>query len=214
MKKGDHRVWRFRAESEAEKHDWLSKLNKLSAILKYLDNFARLNVLGVGGQGIVYKLKHKVTGQCFALKEMKIANKKERENAVSEATLLKDLTENVGHPNILTIEKAFEVGELFYVLIPLCEGGELYEHVVNRGHFTEVDALKVIYDLAGALKALHNHDILHLDIKPENLLFDKATDDANIKLTDFGLSKCYEGLYHTWPIEILIDHNNIMYCLY
>lgn len=44
-------------------------------------------------------------------------------------------------------------------------------------------------DLISALHELHRHDILHLDIKPENIIFDSDAEDARIKLTDFGLSK-------------------------
>jgi serine/threonine protein kinase len=44
-------------------------------------------------------------------------------------------------------------------------------------------------DLISALHELHKHDILHLDIKPENILFETEAEDARIKITDFGLSK-------------------------
>lgn len=74
-------------------------------------------------------------------------------------------------------------------MFPLCTGGELYEHVIRRGHFTEFDAAKLMRDLISALHELHRHDILHLDIKPENIIFDTDAEDARIKLTDFGLSK-------------------------
>jgi serine/threonine protein kinase len=61
----------------------------------------------------------------------------------------------------------------------------------SLGHFTEHDAAIIIRDLISGLHALHEHDILHLDIKPENLLFDSMGDDAKIKITDFGLSKLF-----------------------
>jgi serine/threonine protein kinase len=61
--------------------------------------------------------------------------------------------------------------------------------VIRRGHFTEFDAAKLMRDLISALHELHRHDILHLDIKPENIIFDTDAEDARIKLTDFGLSK-------------------------
>ena len=49
----------------------------------------------------------------------------------------------------------------------------------------------IIRDLVGGLHALHQHDILHLDIKPENILFDSMAADARIKITDFGLSRVF-----------------------
>ena len=61
---------------------------------------------------------------------------------------------------------------------------------VCSGHFTEKDAAVLLRDLISGLQELHSHDILHLDIKPENLLFDTPDPaTAKIMITDFGLSK-------------------------
>ncbi len=76
-------------------------------------------------------------------------------------------------------------------MFPLCTGGELYEHVIRRGHFSERDAAVIMHDLMSGLHALHERDILHLDIKPENILFETEADDSRIKITDFGLSKVF-----------------------
>lgn len=125
------------------------------------------------------------------MKEMEIKNKPQMQMAISEAEMLKDIMENVSHPNIMHIEKVFQVGSKFYLVFPLCTGGELYEHIIRRGHFTEHDAAIITKDLISGLHALHTHDILHLDIKPENILFDSMGEDARIKITDFGLSKIF-----------------------
>lgn len=152
-----------------------------------------MKVLGVGGTGIVYELLHKTNGQRFAMKEMEIKNKAQMQMAVSEAEMLKDIMENVSHRNIMHIEKVFQVGSKFYLVFPLCTGGELYESIIKRGHFTERDAAVIIRDLISGLHALHTHDILHLDIKPENILYDSTGPDAHIKITDFGLSKILDA---------------------
>ncbi len=62
------------------------------------------------------------------------------------------------------------------------------------GHFTEHDAAFLLRDLVSGLQALHAHDILHLDIKPENILFESMADDARIKITDFGLAKLFSNV--------------------
>lgn len=80
------------------------------------------------------------------------------------------------------------------MVFPLCTGGELYETIVKRKHFTEFDAACLMRDLIGALAELHRNDILHLDIKPENILFTTEGLDATIKLTDFGLSKALRNI--------------------
>lgn len=76
-------------------------------------------------------------------------------------------------------------------------GGELYEHVIRKGHFSEYDAALLMRDVISALNELHMNDILHLDIKPENILFDTDLDDARVKITDFGLSKVYNQEHKT-----------------
>jgi serine/threonine protein kinase len=76
-------------------------------------------------------------------------------------------------------------------------GGELYEHVIRKGHFSEYDAAVLMRDLISALHELHSNDILHLDIKPENILFDTDAEDARVKITDFGLSKVYNQEHKT-----------------
>ena len=159
-----------------------------------MEDFEKVRVLGVGGTGIVYELLHKTNGQKFAMKEMEIKNKPQMEMAIQEAEMLKDIMENISHPNIMHIEKVFQVGSKFYLVFPLCTGGELYEHIIRRGHFTEDDAANLMRDLISGLNALHEHDILHLDIKPENLLFDNMSKDAKIKITDFGLSKMFSNI--------------------
>ena len=119
------------------------------------------------------------------------------------------------------IEKVFQVGNKFYLVFPLCTGGgiiyimpsecpfschlnnniymiffvELYEHVIRRGHFSEDDAATLMRDLIGGLYALHQRNILHLDIKPENILFENMSDTARIKITDFGLSKVFAQVH-------------------
>jgi len=168
------------------------RLDHVHAIVRWLEDFEKVRVLGVGGTGIVYEILHKTNGQRYALKEMEIKNKAQMQMALSEAEMLKDIMENISHPNILHIEKVFQVGSKFYLVFPLCCGGELYDHVIRRGHFSEHDAAVLTRDLISGLHALHERDILHLDIKPENLLFESDREDARIKITDFGLSKLYK----------------------
>jgi serine/threonine protein kinase len=68
-----------------------------------------VKVLGVGGTAIVYELLHKTNGKRYAMKEMEIKNKQQMQMAVSEAEMLKDIMENISHPNIMHIEKVFQV---------------------------------------------------------------------------------------------------------
>lgn len=186
---GKSPVWCLRAESHMEKQNWLTRLNHVIAIVRWLDDYEKVRVLGVGGTGIVYELLHKANGRKFAMKEMEIKNKSQMQMALREAEILKDIMEKISHPNIMHIEKVFQVGSKFYMVFPLCTGGELYEHIIRRGYFTETDAAILTRDLVSGINSLHQEDILHLDIKPENILFESQKDSARIKITDFGLSR-------------------------
>jgi len=169
------------------------RLKYVLAIVKWLEEYEKVRVLGVGGTGVVHELLHKSSNKRYAMKEMEIKSKAQMKMAMSEAEMLKDIMENISHKNVMNIEKVFQVGSKFYLVFPLCTGGELYEHVVRRGHFTEHDAAVLTRDLISGIYALHSHDILHLDIKPENILFDSMADDAIIKITDFGLAKVFRS---------------------
>lgn len=181
--------WHLKAETKEEKANWMVKLSQVHAITAWMNAFEKVRVLGTGAQGTVYELRHFQSGKSFALKEMEITNDKQMKMAISEAQFLKTIVETVSHPNILYIEKVFQVGSKFYLVFPLCVGGELYDAVAARGHYSEHDTAIIVRDLVSALHALHTHNILHLDIKPENILFDKIGPDGKVMLTDFGLSK-------------------------
>mmetsp|Transcript_14996 Transcript_14996/g.24825 ORF Transcript_14996/g.24825 Transcript_14996/m.24825 type:complete len:1019 (-) Transcript_14996:236-3292(-) len=184
--------WYLRGESLDDKKLWLNKLCRTHAITHWLHQYEKIKVLGIGGSAVVHELKHKRTGKRYAMKEMEIKHKGMMDMAVAEAQMLMNIMERVdNHPNIMEINKVFQVGDKFYLVFPLCTGGELYDAVIKRGHFTEFDAAMLFRDLISALKELHSHDILHLDIKPENILFESDEPDARIKLTDFGLAKAF-----------------------
>jgi len=188
---GTNLPWHMRAETLREKKSWIMRLMHVHTIVRWLEEFEKIRILGVGGTGIVHELLHKRNGERYAMKEMEIRNRAQMTMAMKEAEMVKDIMENVSHPNILHIEKVFQVGSKFYLVFPLCTGGELYEHVISKGHFTERDAAVIIRDLVSGLHALHSTGILHLDIKPENILFESNEPDARIRITDFGLSKLF-----------------------
>ena len=116
----------------------------------------------MGGTGIVYELLHKSDGRRYAMKEMEIKSTHQRQMAVREAEMLKDVAENIYHPNILQIERVFQVGSKFYLVFPLCTGGELYEYIIKRGSFTEYDAACLSREIISGLNKLHQNNIIHL----------------------------------------------------
>ena len=74
----------------------------------------------------------------------------------------------------------------------VCEGGELFDRIVAKGHFSEREAVKLIKTILAVVEACHSLGVMHRDLKPENFLFDSPKEDAKLKATDFGLSVFYK----------------------
>jgi calcium/calmodulin-dependent protein kinase I len=70
-------------------------------------------------------------------------------------------------------------------------GGELFDRIIAKGHYSEADARKLAITILTAIKHLHENGVAHRDLKPENILLKDTTEDAIIKITDFGLSKIF-----------------------
>ncbi|DAZ93133.1 TPA: hypothetical protein N0F65_009709 [Lagenidium giganteum] len=185
--------WVFRTKDARTKLKWCTALSDCIDILTWLQHYQVGDVLGVGGNGVVKQLSDKRTGQRFAVKVVDASKFKNREAVVQEVEILRNITNNIKHPHLVQIHKVYEEHEKIYVILQLCSGGELYDRIVQRGKYSEADAANIMKQLMSALHALHEHNILHLDIKPENILFDTADDDAKIILTDFGLARMVNG---------------------
>jgi len=84
-------------------------------------------------------------------------------------------------------EEEVENGKI-YMVLEYVDGGELYDHIVNRGNYAEHDAVHVVRQIIEAVAYLHNNNIAHRDLKPENLLCTGPNNEI-IKVADFGLSK-------------------------
>jgi len=76
-----------------------------------------------------------------------------------------------------------------HIVMELSDGGELFEKIVEMHKFTEHQAADLMKKILSSVKHLHEHGICHRDLKPENFIFSDKTEDPEIKLIDFGLSK-------------------------
>lgn len=100
---------------------------------------------------------------------------------------------SVEHPNIVKLHDFFEEKKMYYMVIELMEGGELFERIVKKTFYNEMDARGLVRILLDALAYLHGRGIVHRDLKPENLLLKSPFNDFDIKLADFGFAKKVEG---------------------
>ena len=98
----------------------------------------------------------------------------------------------VDHPHIIKLYAVYEDAKYFHIVMELCEGGELFDRIVEKLYFSEQEAAFHFKNMLSALNHLHTNDIVHRDMKPENFLFLSKKPDAEIKLIDFGLSRKFE----------------------
>lgn len=106
---------------------------------------------------------------------------------VSEIRNEINILKSLDHPNIVRAFDSFETSNSISIAMELCTGGDLY----NRMPYSEREASTVITQLLSAVSFMHHENMIHRDIKFENILFENRNDDAQIKLIDFGITKTY-----------------------
>jgi len=158
-------------------------------------------LLGKGSFAEVRYGKERATGREVAIKVMnKKTVRQDLETVVREASIM----QNCEHENIIRLYGFYESSNNVYIVTELAKGGELFDHIVKRRFYSEEDARALIKQLVSAVCYIHSKGIVHLDIKPENLLLKEVPPDYSnpnttdetvkhfvpcIKLADFGLSQ-------------------------
>lgn len=99
---------------------------------------------------------------------------------------------NLDHPNIIKLYETFEDSRNIYLVMEICEGGELFDRIIDKGQFSETEARVIFTQMIQAINYCHSNGIAHRDLKPENFLFLTKAEDSPIKVIDFGLSKHFD----------------------
>ncbi|PIN19125.1 Ca2+/calmodulin-dependent protein kinase, EF-Hand protein superfamily [Handroanthus impetiginosus] len=108
------------------------------------------------------------------------------EDVRKEVKILRALT---GHSNLIKFYDAYEDHDNVYIVMELCEGGELLDRILSRGgKYTEDDAKIVIIQILNVVAFCHLQGVVHRDLKPENFLFTSKEENSALKAIDFGLS--------------------------
>ncbi|XP_015055614.1 calcium-dependent protein kinase 32-like [Solanum pennellii] len=144
--------------------------------------------LGRGEFGVTYLSTDKVSGDVYACKSIskkKLRTRVDIEDVRREVEIMKHLPK---HPNIVTLKDTYEDDNAVHIVMELCEGGELFDRIVARGHYTERAAAAVTRTIVEVIQMCHKHGVMHRDLKPENFLFENKKETAPLKAIDFGLS--------------------------
>jgi len=146
--------------------------------------------LGQGSFGVVYEIINRDTEEKFAIKiisKEKVGGGKMSTSFENEVYIMK----TVIHPNLIRLEEVFETKKKLYLITELCEAGELAKWIKKQGPIPEHISKIIMRQIVDAISYLHKNDIVHRDLKLENILlkeFDPSQEIFYIKITDFGLS--------------------------
>ena len=151
-------------------------------------HFKIIKEIGSGSFGSVYKIQDKNDNKVYALKKI-VLNKKDKEDLDSikkEAYLLKSIDDK----NIIKYIDSFFYDDSFYIITEFCSNLDLKsfinEHKKENRLINEQTIWEIIRNLCGGIKAIHNKNMIHRDLKPGNIFI---SDNYKIKIGDFGISK-------------------------
>jgi mitosis inhibitor protein kinase SWE1 len=144
--------------------------------------------LGHGEFSHVWKVRHKEDGEHCAIKMGRVfASSRNRQRQLEEVAILRRLSSD-GHPNILKFIDSWEQSSRLYIRTELSECGDLAQYLASVGDVGGVGegrVWKMLAELTSALGFIHSHHVLHLDLKPSNILLSNG---GSLKIGDFGMS--------------------------
>ncbi|KAH6786387.1 calmodulin-domain protein kinase 9 [Perilla frutescens var. hirtella] len=144
--------------------------------------------LGRGQFGVTHLCTHNATGKQYACKSIskrKLATRNDKEDMRREIQIMQHLS---GQPNIVEFKGAYEDKHSVHLVMELCTGGELFDRIIAKGHYTERAAAAICRSIVGVVQICHFMGVMHRDLKPENFLLSDKTENAQLKAIDFGLS--------------------------
>jgi len=179
----------FASLTHSEEGDSDTEDESGSLVGQKLGSFEIVEVIGRGGMGVVYLAHDTKLDRSAAIKGMPAelqADSTARTRFTREAKILASLS----HPNIAVIHDIIEQDEgTGYLVLEYVPGQTLAERI-TEGPLTLQEVLTIALQIAEAVAAAHEHDVIHRDLKPGNI---KLTPDGRVKVLDFGLAKALGG---------------------
>ena len=153
------------------------------------ERYEVLSKIGAGGMADVYKGKDTMLNRYVAIKVLK---KEYRENKDFVRKFRSEAQAAAGllNPNIVNV---YDVGEdrgLYYMVMELVEGITLKEYIQKKGKLSTKEAISIAIQMCTGIEAAHKHNIIHRDIKPQNIIISK---EGKVKVTDFGIARAVDS---------------------
>ena len=163
----------------------LEKSGRDALTEKVLQGHRIVRQIGRGGMGIVYEAEDLSHNRRVALKMMShrlVHSSHARARFQQEA----DLIQSLNHPNIVRSHNRFSAFYTCFIAMEFCEGRTLQDLIISESPLPEVLCRRIIGGVAAAISYLHSNDVIHLDLKPSNVM---ANENGTTKLMDFGLAE-------------------------
>jgi len=163
-----------------------------------LDRYLKMEKVGEGTYGVVYKAKDLVTGDIVALKKIRLDAEDEGvpSTAIREISLLKELA----HPNIVRLVNVILIENKLYLVFEFLDKDlRKYSDIVKK-NMHKMLIKSYLYQLLKGIYFCHQHRVLHRDLKPQNLLIDRK---GNLKIGDFGLARAVGIPIRTYTHEVV-----------
>jgi serine/threonine protein kinase len=156
-------------------------------MISQLGRYEVLDEIGQGAMGVVYKARDPLIDRVVAIKTINLSmamdEKEEYEGRFYQEA---KAAGRLNHPNIVTIYDVGKSGNVAYIAMEFLEGRELRD-IMNDGALLPVDqVLHIVAQVAQGLAYAHEHDIVHRDVKPSNIMVIR---DGHVKITDFGIAR-------------------------
>lgn len=171
----------------------------ISIFRPFEDEYTVGRTLGTGGYAVVMEATHKATGQKYAVKIMKIGKNvdddSEDSDDVDELTFEQIIDNEIGlvqkldHPNIIKLKEYFINFSKCYIVMDLLEGPVLLDALLEMGKYIEKDAKLILGRLLDAVAYMHLQNVVHRDLKLENLVLKRPGDLSSVVIVDFGFAK-------------------------
>ncbi|XP_065941807.1 twitchin isoform X18 [Magallana gigas] len=148
------------------------------------DYYDILEELGSGAFGVVHRCVEKATGRVFVAKFINTPYPLDKATVKNEINIMNQLH----HPKLLQLKDAFEDRHEMILVLEFLSGGELFDRIAAEDYkMTEAEVINYLRQVCEGLKHMHEHSIVHLDVKPENVMCETKK-STNVKMIDFGLA--------------------------
>jgi len=165
-----------------------------------MDEFEKIEKIGEGTYGVVYKARHRMSGEVIALKRIRLEQEEQGvpSTALREISLLKELQ----HDNIVRLRDVVRQDNRLYLVFEYLDL-DLKKHLDGSPHLASDRRLikHYLWQILSGIAFCHAHRILHRDLKPQNLLIDRHNNQ--LKLADFGLARAFGIPVRTYTHEVV-----------